>query len=151
MTNYRERLWVPVLWWGLLVALAGAVWMVYHHAYGPAVSLPVGLGVLALGAALLFAYGRALIAVDDTTLTVGRARIPLANVGTVEALDGERARAARGPELDPRAYTVIRGYAPAVVRVGVDDPDDPTPYWLVTTRRPDRLAAVLEAARQHTA
>ena len=29
----------------------------------------------------------------------------------------------------------------------VDDPDDPHPYWLVSTRAPGELAAAIEASR----
>ncbi|HET8957709.1 MAG TPA: DUF3093 family protein, partial [Microcella sp.] len=27
------------------------------------------------------------------------------------------------------------------------DPDDPTPYWLISTRRPDELIAAITTAR----
>jgi hypothetical protein len=30
-----------------------------------------------------------------------------------------------------------------VVRIEVLDPDDPTPYWVVSTRHPERLIAAL--------
>lgn len=150
MSPYRERLVVPVLWWLLLAGLAGSAWLVYHQVYGPSVSLPVLGGVFVLGALALLAYGRLLVAVDGDGVTVGRARLPLTALGPAEALTGDAARTARGPGLDPRAYVAIRGYVPGVVRIGVDDDADPTPYWLVSTRRPERLVAVLEAARQTT-
>ncbi|TDC48201.1 DUF3093 domain-containing protein [Jiangella ureilytica] len=150
MTHYRERLVAPVLWWVLLAGLTGSAWLVYHQVYGPGVSLPVAAGVFLLGAAALLAYGRLLIAVDTDGVTVGRARLPLTALGPAEAMTGDAARTARGPGLDPRAYLAIRGYVPGVVRIGVDDDADPTPYWLVSTRRPERLVAVLEAARQTT-
>lgn len=149
MTNYRERLTVPPVWWLILGGFAGSVWLTYHHAYGARVSVPAGLGVLLLGAVALLAYGTLTVAVDDTALTVGKARLPLSALGTIEARTGNGARLARGPELDPRAYTAFRGYLPAVVRVEVTDPADPTPYWLFSTRRPERLVAVLGAAHQH--
>ncbi|WP_162606696.1 DUF3093 domain-containing protein [Jiangella asiatica] len=150
MTRYHERLAVPVRWVLYLVGLAASAWLVYHYAYGSQVSLPVTGVVMLVGGAVLFAYSRLLISVDDSSVTVGRARLPLSAVGAVEALTGEAARVARGPELNPRAYVAIRGYLPAVVRIAVDDAADPTPYWLVSTRRPERLMAVLEAARQTT-
>jgi hypothetical protein len=150
MTRYRERLVVPVLWWVLLAGLAASAWLVYDYAYGPGVSLPVTGGVVLLGALALVAYGRLLVAVDGDGVTVGRARLPLTVLGQSEAITGDAARTARGPGLDPRAYLAIRGYVPGVVRIGVDDDADPTPYWLVSTRRPERLVAVLEAARQTT-
>jgi hypothetical protein len=36
---------------------------------------------------------------------------------------------------------------PGAVQVLLDDPADPTPYWLVSTRHPERLAATLLAGR----
>jgi hypothetical protein len=33
------------------------------------------------------------------------------------------------------------------VRVEVDDPADPTPYWMLSTREPRRLAESINAAR----
>ena len=33
------------------------------------------------------------------------------------------------------------------VRVVIDDPDDPTPYWVISTRHPTRLAQAIIGAR----
>ncbi|PID54264.1 MAG: hypothetical protein CSB46_03540 [Micrococcales bacterium] len=33
-----------------------------------------------------------------------------------------------------------------VVRIGLDDPSDPTPYWLVSSRNPQALAAAVNEA-----
>ena len=30
------------------------------------------------------------------------------------------------------------------VEITLDDPEDPVPYWLVSTRRPQQLAAALQ-------
>ncbi|MGA9746160.1 MAG: DUF3093 family protein, partial [Nocardioides sp.] len=37
-------------------------------------------------------------------------------------------------------------YLARSVQVPVDDPGDPAPYWLVSTRHPQRLVAALVAA-----
>lgn len=147
MKAYRERLTVPLTWWVAVVGFTVSLWLVYQHAYGPVVSVPIATAALLLGAAGLIGYGRAQIAVDDKQLTVGKARLPLWAVGEAVAMTDEAARVARGPELDPSAYVVLRGYVNAVVRVRVDDDGDPVPYWLMSTRHPARLLAVLEAAR----
>jgi hypothetical protein len=54
-------------------------------------------------------------------------------------------RQARGIRLDARAYLCIRGWLPAGARVILDDPEDPTPYWLVSSRRPEALARAVRA------
>lgn len=38
---------------------------------------------------------------------------------------------------------VMRSFLPSAVRVGVVDPDDPTPYLYLATRTPERLAKPL--------
>jgi hypothetical protein len=143
VSSYHERLWVPSRWWLFAVLLTGAVWLAYQHAYGPRVSVPAGLATFGPAAALLVGYGRARIGVDADGLVAGRARLPLWAIGAVEVLDAEAARQARGPDADPRAYLLLRSYVSGAVRVTVDDPADPVPYWYVSTRHPDRLASAL--------
>jgi hypothetical protein len=147
---YRERLRVPAWWWLLAALFAGTVWLAYQHAYGWRVSLPAGMAAFGLAAALLIGYGRAVVAVKDDVFVAGRARLPLWAVGAVEVLDAATAKEVRGPAADPRAFLLLRAYIPGAVRVTVDDPDDPVPYWFVSTRRPDQVAAaLLDAAHSH--
>ena len=58
------------------------------------------------------------------------------------------ASAERGTGLDARAFLVIRGWVQPVVRVPITDPDDPAPYWLLSSRRPKELAAVINGSRR---
>jgi hypothetical protein len=89
-----------------------------------------------------------IVAIEDGMLRAGRARIDVHLTGDAEALHGEDARTARGTGLDARAWTVLRPWVDGVVRVPVLDPADPAPYWLISTRRAEELAAALERARQ---
>ena len=147
MRQYRERLLVPMTWWLVPVMTTASVWLAVQHVYGPRVSVPVAAAVLLLTTAGLVAYGRATVAVGPDGFVAGRATLPLWAVGEITVLDAAGARAARGAEADQRAFFLIRGYVPAMIRVEVDDPDDPVPYWLVSTRHPEELAAALSAAR----
>ena len=69
-------------------------------------------------------------------------------VATPSAYTGDAATLERGQRLDARAWLLIRGWIKPVVKVPVADLDDPTPYWLLSTRNPDQLVRVLEEARQ---
>jgi hypothetical protein len=95
-------------------------------------------------AALLISYGGARVTVADGWLRVGRARIEGAYVGEVAALDAEETRRVAGPQADARAYLVLRPYLKRAVRVEITDPDDPAPYWLVSSRHPDDLAKAVQ-------
>lgn len=150
MILYRERLRVPPIWWLILPAAAISVWLAVQHAYGPRISAPATLIVIALTIAGLLGYGRAVLRVDTDAFVAGRARLPMWAIGKVDALDADAARSVRGPAADPSAFMLLRGYIRPMVRVEVDDPGDPVPYWLVSTRRPDQLAAALVTARDAT-
>lgn len=84
--------------------------------------------------------------VRDGEFSAGRATLPLAVIADVTPLHGADAERALRTDLNARAYLVIRGWARQVVRIDLADPDDPTPYWLVSTRRPDELARALRSA-----
>jgi hypothetical protein len=70
--------------------------------------------------------------------------MPRSVVSRAQAFTGAEATAERGVRLDARAWLLLRGWIPGVVRVELDDPADPTPYWLVSTRNPDALAQALQ-------
>lgn len=140
--HYRERLTPPWWFW-----LAAAFWaLTLALAYGYAIGAPVGAGV-GLAAFALAALGlsrvTAAVVVDARGLVAGPAHLPWDAIGTVEALDATAAKQRRGPGGDPRAYLMLRGWVSTAVTVDVRDPRDPTPYWFVSTRSPDRLAAAL--------
>ena len=61
-------------------------------------------------------------------------------------LDADATRRAAGVDADARAFLLLRPYLKRSVRVEITDPADPAPYWLVSTRHPDELAAALQSA-----
>ena len=95
------------------------------------------------GLRALVSYGSARVAVADGELRAGRAHIELHHLGEAVALDADQTRRAAGVDADARAFLVLRPYLKRAVRVTITDPADPTPYWLVGTRHPERLAEAL--------
>ena len=145
--TYRERLTVPLRWWVQGVMLVVSLWLAVVVAVpGPVAWAVAGLA-LGLLVLCLVSYGAAQVRVADGELRAGRARISVAHLGAVHALDAEAARRIAGPEADARAYLLLRPYLSRAVQVHLTDPADPTPYWLISTRHPDRLAAALTGLR----
>ncbi len=143
--HFRERLWPGAGLWTTSVLFALGVGLAVLPASLVAALVSTG-AVLAVGV-LLGLLTAPLVAVEAGELRAGRARIPVHLLGTPETLDAVGTRAALGPDLDARAYVCLRGWVRTAVQVPVVDPRDPTPYWFVSTRRPERLVAALEAAR----
>lgn len=88
------------------------------------------------------------ISVTDGVLTAGRARIGTELLGEAVPFEAEEATLERGRRLDARAWLLIRGWIGPVVRVPIEDPQDPAPYWLVSTRHPTTLAAAINGSRR---
>ncbi len=148
MTHFSERLW-PSAWLFLATALVIPASLLVFLPINANVGVAVAL--LLYGACtglLILAAPR--IEVTDVALKAGRATLPLEFAGEASAYRKTEATAERGVRLDARAYLVLRGWVDPVVRIPVADDEDPVPYWLVSTRRPDELVAALERARPRT-
>jgi hypothetical protein len=143
--TYTERLTVPLRWWVQGVMLIATLWLAVAVAAPAVAAALVALICVALMTWLFVSYGGAVVSVADGEFRAGRARIPTKFVGTVTELDQEATRLTAGRDADTRAFLVLRPYLKRSVRVELTDPQDPTPYWLVSTRHPDRLAAALGA------
>ncbi|MFI7073159.1 DUF3093 domain-containing protein [Micromonospora sediminicola] len=144
---YAERLGLP--WWawpvGLAVAglLAAELWL---GATGVRAWLPFVLLIPGTVAALWW-LGRIRVEVRDGELRVDDAHLPVRHVADVVPLDAAGRREVLGVGADPLAFVVQRPWVGGAVQVVLDDPADPTPFWVVSTRRPVELAAALLAAR----
>jgi hypothetical protein len=71
------------------------------------------------------------------------ARLPLSVISSVTVLDVEGKRDLLGIDAEPLAFVIQRPWIPRGVRIDLNDPDDPTPYWYISSRHPHELAAAL--------
>ncbi len=136
-------------WWLWLAALALAALFaaeVFLGAPGRPGWLPyaVLLPLTALGLGLA---SRVRVAVEDGELRVDDARLPVRFVARAGVLDADGRREALGPRADPYAFVVQRPWVRGTVLVLLDDPADPTPYWVISARHPHALVAALLAAQ----
>ncbi|ATL68872.1 DUF3093 domain-containing protein [Nocardia terpenica] len=145
---YSERQWAPLWWWpaglGIITLLAATLhmgapgvqsWLPY------AVLLPIATWVL-----LWMGRNRVEVVSDaDGTLELrtGKAHLPVTYVARAAAVPVSAKSAALGRQLDPAAYVQHRPWIGPMVLLVLDDPDDPTPYWLISTRRPEKVLAAL--------
>jgi hypothetical protein len=60
-------------------------------------------------------------------------------------LDPRPLRRVVGREGDPAAFVSVRPWIGPGVQLWLDDEEDPTPYWVVSTRHPDQVLAVLRS------
>ncbi|ADG74599.1 conserved hypothetical protein [Cellulomonas flavigena DSM 20109] len=138
---FRERLWPGPLGWVAVVAFA-AVLGVAFVPVDTLLALVVG-AIALLGGLAGAVLTTPRVEVERGELHAGTARIPVRLLAAPRVLDRESLRTELGPALDARAYVCLRAWIGTAVRVEVRDPQDPTPYWIVSTRRPHDLVVAL--------
>lgn len=144
---FAERLYLP--WWHWLLPLfaAGLLAAEVNMGYpGIRAWLPY-LITIPLTALLLWRFGSAKVEVRDGELHVGEAHLPLRFAGETQIIPAKFKRQVLGPAFDPAAFALHRSWVGPMVWIHVADDDDPTPYWLVSTRHPEDLVAAIDAGR----
>lgn len=130
-------------WW-ITAAGFAAIWgWLMLVATTPTIAAVTVALVFAACAVAVVRYGSLEITVDASGLRAGRAFLESPYVGQADALDAPAYRKRLGPDADYRAYLVTRPYIGHGVMVAVDDPSDPAPYWLISSRNPKALAEAL--------
>ena len=146
--GYTERLWVPWWWWPLGALVAGLLAAEVHMGYpGVRAWLPY-LVLIPLAIWVVARIGSLRVAVSRGEFRVGDAHIPVSLIARSAEVPASAKRAALGRQLDPAAFVQHRPWVPTMVLLVLDDPEDPTPYWLVSTRHPQRVLAALADAGQ---
>lgn len=142
--RYTERLWPSV---GILLATSLSFPMLLLAALP--FGTEIGITVSATGTIALFA----LVLLTAPTISVsaeliaGRMKIPLSVIGETQPLYNSELRELIGPAADARAQLFIRGYVKSALKIEINDSSDPTPYVVISTRKPEQLAVALLANR----
>lgn len=83
------------------------------------------------------------ILIRENFLFVNNAKIELKYIKNVIALDKDQFKELNGPAADPAAFLATNFWTNTGVKILLNDKKDPTPYWLVSTKRAKKLAQVL--------
>ena len=143
---YSESLRTP-WWWYLVAAGVAALLAAEFHVAGLRLTDWIPFGTLIpLSLVIVWWLGHNRLEIAGGELRVRGAHLPLRYVSGAVALDAATLRRVVGREGDPASFISIRPWIGPGVQVWLDDPDDPAPYWVVSSRRPDRVVEVLRAA-----
>ncbi len=145
--SYRERLRTP--WWWYPIALTVAALLAGEfHVSGLRLTdwIPYGT-LLPLSALIVWMLGRGELKITADEVHIRGAHVPLRYISGAVALDEATLRRVVGREGDPAAFVSIRPWIGPGVQLWLDDPDDPTPYWVISSRHPGRVVALVNGAR----
>jgi len=145
---FQERLWPSLGMWVFAFIMTTSLGIAYGQAYGSQLGLFVAI-FTTLAIAIGLVVNTPLIQIDELNFRAGRARLPLAYVGKIQKLDDQQSRRARSTDANSNAHFQLRGGIKNTVIIEVTDPQDPHPYWQISTRNPDLLIAVLSSAKNN--
>lgn len=136
----RPPFWLIAFIYFLLFSFVIAIWAAFDTAAGINASLiALVLGLVAIKMATK------IITVADGELKIGRAHIPLQYCGTVEVIAKKDFVRARTRDADPAAFFALTFWISEGIKVEITDERDPTPYWLISTKRAQALQAALKS------
>lgn len=145
---YSERLWPSPWLFAVLLLIIPATTLTIMP-INQSLAVPIAIVLYAIITASLVLMSP-LIRVKDGVLSAGRANVPVKFIGALVELDDSSLRKLIGPDADARAYLLVRGYIHRGVKFTLTDTNDPTPYWVITTRKPQTLIAAVQALQART-
>ena len=134
----RPPIWVLGFIYFLLLSLVIALWAAFDNTVAFASFLAATIAIIYLAYAM-----RSTITFDGEELRIDRAHIESKYLGKVTILDSDAMRLLRTRDADPASYLAIKFWTPTGIKIEVIDPRDPTPYWLITSKRGEEIAALL--------
>jgi Protein of unknown function (DUF3093) len=141
--RFDERLRTP-WWWYLAALFIGALLAGEFGVADKALTLWLPFAILLPGSLIIvWSMGRNRVSVIGDELRVNEAHLPLDVIASGVALDATTLRRLVGRHGDPASFVAIRAWVGPGIQIILDDPDDPTPYWVISTRRPHELLEAL--------
>ena len=141
MTNYRERVLPSAPNLALPVLLFLSVFTVMIP-ISIEFAFPVAL-LISAGFVIVIFRASPVIEVSKDVLICKNATIDRKFLGEVSIIPKSEQFEELGQRLDARAWLAIQASVKGLVKIEITDSQDPTPYWLISTRRPEELAKEL--------
>ena len=138
----RPPIWVLGFIYFLFLSLVIAIWAAFDTKTAVASLIPATIAIIYIAFAM-----RSTISFDGKELRIDQAHIDIKYLGDITILDSSAMRLLRTRDADPAAFLAIKFWVPTGLKIQVLDPRDPTPYWLITSKRGENLAALLQNSK----
>ncbi len=136
----RPPLWLLAFLLFLLASVALSIWAAFDDRSGLIALILAIVALPVINNAMLLR-----ITVTATELRVGRAHVERRYLDHAVVLTIDQMRLTRGRDADPAAYLALRFWQPRGVKIGVRDPRDSTPYWLISSKNAKGLGEALNS------
>jgi len=135
----RPPIWVLAFIYFLFISVVISVWAALDNR-----ATLVTLAISTIALIWISITMTSEITFDGNLLKIDKANIEIKYLGKVTVLDKTAMRLLRTRDADPAAYLAIKFWEPKGLRIDLNDPRDKTPYWLITSKRGEEIAALLK-------
>jgi hypothetical protein len=146
--SYDERLAAPFMFWVALIVIVILGVLEVGSGFNYVVLVPVAIFMVGFFLVPFAITSLTRVRIRDGVLTANGKDLPVMSIAGVSALDPDQTRLRIGPQADPAAVLVHKGWIRTSIMLRLSNPH-PVPYWVISTRRPDELAATIKAARNY--
>jgi len=138
---FEKSNWPFSVWFFLSIMCAS----IYLAIWAPLGQIPalVATILVVFGLVILGQKMQTTVLLQHETLYVNNAKIDLKFIKKVTALDKVKFKNLNGASADPAAFLATNFWTHTGVKVELKDKNDPTPYWLISSKRAEELAKKL--------
>ena len=141
-SEFAERILWPLWVWLFLAMMVGSIYLTFWAPFGHLTAILI-TSLITAG----LVYSNKKFALETVVLNewlyVGNAKIEFKYIKKATALSKSEFLNLRGRDADPAAFNGTRFWVSTGVKVEINDKKDPTPYWLVSSRKAKLLASRL--------
>ena len=134
----RPPLWLLAFIYFMFLSLVIAVWAALGNFSALVTLIALTLALLAIAVT-----AKSEVRNIEDELVIGKAHIGVKYLAGVEILDKNAMRLLRTRDADPAAFLAIKFWMSTGVKITLNDPRDPTPYWLVSCKKGKELKSTL--------
>ncbi|MBM3698730.1 MAG: DUF3093 domain-containing protein [Actinobacteria bacterium] len=141
-SEFAERILWPIWLWAFLAIMVGSIYLTIWAPFG---HLPAIVISAVISSTLLYSnkkFALEIVLINDW-LYVGNAKIEVKYLKRAIPLGKQDFLKLRGRNADPAAFNGTRFWVSTGVKVEINDKKDPTPYWLISSRKAKLLASRL--------
>lgn len=108
-------------------------------------AIPVA-GLFSMAFVVFMFVSSPIIEITETELVCKGARIERKFLGSITIIEKSESFEQLGQKLDARAWLAIQPSVKGLLKIQLLDKTDPTPYWLVSSRKLKQIKEILEKA-----
>lgn len=139
---FREKLTPPFWAWGAIVGFCLMLSVSVSAVFGSLVALFVFIVLFTFFLFLAFRFSP-VIKVDERYLYANKAKLPIEIITKASPLTIAETTKIRGVNADPKCFSATSPLISTAIRIDFSDKKDPHSYWLLSTRKANKLSEVL--------